>query len=66
MFSLVAMAILDKNNHVDLITEAVSILLYVHCTEAALLPLTLLIHRVDDFQCKNARVLGDLVFVEEE
>lgn len=29
-FSLVAMAILDKNNHVDLMTEAFSILLYIH------------------------------------
>lgn len=66
MFSLVAMAILDKNNHVDLITEAVGILLYVRCTVAALLLLTLLIHQVDDFQGKNARVSGDLVFVEEE
>lgn len=65
MFSLVAMAILDRNNHVDLITEAAGILLDVHCTVAALLPLTLLIYQVDDFQGKNARVLGDLVFVEE-
>lgn len=66
MFSLVAMAILDKNNHVDLITEAVGILLYVHCTAAALLPLTLLIYQVDGFQGKNVRVLGNLMFMEEE